>query len=245
MLLLFATLAAHAGVSAAHPAARSARHEVPLGDARITLAEIDAGAGSLDVRGVPGLDKVQVTGTAWASNDALLAQIDVQVTCRDDRVTIRTVIPDTNGREEAGVDLVVELPPRFSATIDDGSGDLSVTGIAGVDLDDGSGNAVLTDLSGPVRIDDGSGDLRIERVAGPVSVEDGSGDLRVREVSGPVSVDDGSGDVDLAQIAGSVEVDDGSGDIALTDVQGAVVLHDGSGARRITRVLGPVTVDED
>ena len=89
--------------------------------------------------------------------------------------------------------------------IDDGSGSISISGVASVVIDDGSGSITVTDASGDVEIEDGSGSITIEKVGGGVRIDDGSGGIDVSDVElDLVIVDDGSGDLDTSDVRGGV-----------------------------------------
>jgi hypothetical protein len=203
--------------------------ELAAGDARRVV--VDAGAGSLEVRGVDGAGRIRAHGTAYAETQKVLDAIEVTVERHGDAVVVTTVFPRRT-RGNARLDLEVELPAGLPVRVDDGSGDLSVTHVAALDLDDGSGEVVVEDVRGDVSIDDGSGDMRVTGVGGSVHLDDGSGEIVVRDVERDVVIgDDGSGDMRIHGVGGDVTVeDDGSGSIEVADVRGDFTLErDGSG----------------
>lgn len=192
---------------------------------------VDAGAGSLQVRGVDGAARVVAEGTACASRESLLDDVQLTVERRGDAVVVTTVFPQ-HFSGTARLDLEVELPSSLPVRIDDGSGELSVRQVAALDLEDGSGEIDVDGVAGDVSIDDGSGDMTVRDVGGSVYVDDGSGEIRISDVDRDVVIgDDGSGDMTITGVGGNVTVeDDGSGSIEVRDVRGDFELrHDGSG----------------
>lgn len=218
--------------------------EVDAGGAERVV--IDAGAGSLEVRGVPGVTSVQARGEACASTGSALEDVRLVADRRGDTVRIETRFPrDWNG--DARLDLEVEVPADLEVVVDDGSGPVVVQGVASLQLDDGSGDVEVSNVAGDLGIDDGSGDLEILGVGGDVTLEDGSGNVDVAGVGGEVRLDDGSGNIDVRDCDRDVIVtEDGSGDIRISGVGGSVIVReDGSGDIDVSDVRGDFRVDDD
>lgn len=124
-----------------------------------------------------------------------------------------------------GVDYVVTVPDASDVTVDNGSGDVSVTGSFGsAVLKTGSGDIDSTGLRArEVTAYAGSGDIALElgAVAPTVDVQTGSGDVSVKvpqDARYALSLDAGSGseDVNVATdptSSSSMQVRTGSGDI--------------------------------
>lgn len=118
---------------------------------------------------------------------------------------------------DVSTDYTIEVPPDTALRSVSGSGDLTVSGLAG-----------------PLTITSGSGDVKVAQIQGDVHMHDGSGDVRMENVRGAVEIVDGSGDVMLQSVGGRVRVTTGSGDIILKSPGDAVTLHNGSGDIRVT-----------
>ena len=201
----------------------------------ISQLSINAGAGSMDVTGVSGLDKISVKATIVVPDE----DKDGAVKVIEKNMTLSL---DQKGSEA-----------RLNAWFDDGfmgAGDdahivleVSVPQGLTVNIDDGSGSLDVIDTMGDVTIDDGSGSIDVKNVAN-LTIDDGSGSIDVNEASGDVSIIDGSGSISVNHVNGSVTIDDGSGSIKVSDVDhDVVILDDGSGSVRITDVRG--SVDEE
>lgn len=146
--------------------------------------------------------------------------------------------------DNASVDLVVRVPERFALKLEDGSGDTRIEGLTGdlliqdgsgnlqvsgghqVNIEDGSGNLSLTQTTGSVRIDDGSGDISASQIGGALTLTDGSGDVEINQVQGTVTIEDGSGDIRVAQAGGLTVDDDGSGELSYQQISGRVSVPD-------------------
>ena len=198
----------------------------------ISQLSIKAGAGSMDVTGVSGLDKISVKAT-----------VVVPDTDEDDALKViekkMTLTLDKKGSEA-----------RLNSWFDGGSMgsggnahivlEVSVPQGLAVNIEDGSGSLDVIDVAGDVTIDDGSGSIDVDNVAN-LKIDDGSGSIDVANASGDVSIVDGSGSISVDHVLGSVTIDDGSGSIKVSDVEkDVIIIDDGSGSRTITDVRGSV-----
>jgi DUF4097 and DUF4098 domain-containing protein YvlB len=231
---------AHAFGSCRHHAERSATIE--LEDA--TIVEVRAGAGSLEIQGAD-TTSVDASGTACASREGVLDDIDIEIRRSGDRVIVETVFPSWFSGN-ASLDLTVTVPRTVMLRVDDGSGEMQISNVAAVELEDGSGDLRISNVAS-AQITDGSGEIEVSDVAGDVSVSDGSGDIEIRTVGGSVELEDGSGEIDVRNVTGSVTVlDDGSGDMTIAEVgQSVRIRQDGSGDIRVRQVAGDLVVDDD
>jgi hypothetical protein len=209
-----------------------------------------ARAGELRVEGRDGISDVRVRGRACASSQDLLDRLVIESGRSGSTVRVEVgEIEWTSGmfrNQHATLDLVLEVPLGMAAHVEDGSGDVLITGLGDLSLVDGSGGLAIRDIRGTVDVEDGSGEVEIDEIDGDVSIEDGSGEITIRGVTGDVTVHDGSGSVTVARVGGSVEVpDDGSGEIDVRDVQGDLVVR-GTDAENISYrdVRGRIEVPE-
>jgi hypothetical protein len=190
--------------------------------------EVEGRAGFLRVRGVEGLTRVRVRGTARASRREVLERIRIEARREGDVVVVRADVPDRRDDDRWGddlraLDLTVEVPRGIAANVVDGSGELEVRGVGALDLKDGSGEIDVEDV-GPTRIDDGSGEIRVRDVRGDLRVSDGSGSIEASRVRGSVTVErDGSGGIDVRGVDGDLTVDRARARaISYADVRGRV-----------------------
>ena len=208
---------------------------------------IDLEAGNLVVEVVPDLTEVKITGEACSSELEQLPLVQLKVESVDGVLKLASVFPDISN-VGFGLDLTVQMPPGIPVRVKNGSGAISMQGVAGVEIDDGSGSIELSDIHGDVRIDDGSGSLSLTGVTGSVWIDDGSGNMEVRRVEGSVTIeDDGSGSIFVEDVRGDVIVeDDGSGSIDVRLVGGDFrVEDDGSGSVDYSQVEGRVILPDD
>lgn len=212
-----------------------------------------AGAGDLKVMGTSGPARVEARGVACAAKQELLDASQVSVRREGKVIYVEAALPqDRKGwswgnNDYAWIDLDVSLPSGLPVEALDSSGDAVLEGLKSLDMQDSSGDLTITRVAGSVEVNDSSGDLRISS-AGNVRVRDSSGDLEIREVANDVTVVvDSSGDMRIAKVNGSVRIEqDSSGGIHVEDVKGSVkVDSDSSGDIYAERVGGDFTVGED
>lgn len=192
----------------------------------IAHLDISAGAGSLNVVGLEGATEIVVNAEIHTTDDK-----NFTFTLEQDGDTAVLVAEhgSTSGfwnGNSPHINVQVTLPKDMMLTVDDGSGETSIT-----------------DLNGDLKVNDGSGSMDIARIQGKVDVEDGSGPLSISQVSGNVYVDDGSGSTTVANVGGDVKVDDGSGELVIKDIVGEVTIHDGSGSITV-KDAGGLTITE-
>jgi len=210
--------------------------DLTLDAAGIGTVVIEAGAGSLEVRGNADANAISVTALIQVpekEEKALkIIESDLVLTLeRDGDSAVLNGYFESNGwgwGDSPSIRLEVEVPDRV-----------------GLEVDDSSGSIIIRDVSGEIDIEDGSGSLQMSNVGGNVRIEDGSGSVSVEGVGGDISIDDGSGSITVRDVRGSVVVDDGSGSIKVTDVGADLIIkEDGSGSLNFARIEGRVEKDD-
>lgn len=217
----------------------------------INILVVNCGAGSLDLKGVEGLDKINVTANVEVEDfkkEELQKFIDKNVHLylvkQKNKVLLRSEIQKNALNDvEARINLSVEIPRKFDIKITDGSGPINVRDLIGnLKINDDTGKIIIENIVGKVAVYDGSGSIQIEDNRGNVFIKDGSGFIEVIYVIGDVYVTDGSGEMTIRHIDGNVTVSDGSGDIDISDVSKNVFISEaGSGELEIERIKGNVT----
>jgi hypothetical protein len=206
-------------------------------------------AGDLTVRGSTSATRLKATGTACSDSQKRLDDIRLDVRRDGDTIHLETVMPESDSFMNSDeLDLTVELPGGIEVTLEDSSGDLSVTGVASLRVTDSSGDQSIQDIAGDVAVTDSSGEIDIKNVRGSVKVTDSSGEVLIADVAGDVSIPvDSSGGLVLKRVHGEVHIEtDSSGDIAISDVDKDVTIgNDSSGDIRVTDVGGKLTVGND
>ena len=222
---------------------------VAVGASAAQLLRLRAGSGELTVEGKAGLDRVQAVGRACASDEAYLDDLQLTLEREGDELVLSAHYPQGDhrnwrGNDYARMDLVVEIPMDMAVDLQDSSGSMQVSGTGALTIEDSSGDITVTNATGPVTIDDSSGGIVVRGVRGDVEIDDGSGEVSLMDVTGNVRLRDGSGSLDVEGVTLDVVVErDGSGSIAVRDVGGDFqVRADGSGGIRYSGVSGTVDV---
>lgn len=212
------------------------------------------GAGDLKVVGGTRNVRIEARGTACAAKQELLDQVQINVRREGNTVYVETGQPQDStigwsfGRNDyAYIDAGIALPSNIPVEAIDSSGDAEFEDLHSLMLQDSSGDLEISRVAGLADVSDSSGDIEIED-AGSVKLRDSSGDIEVERVRGEVEVDnDSSGDIRIVHVGASVMIrNDSSGSIRVEDVKGSVVVdHDSSGDIYAGRVTGDFTVSND
>ena len=180
--------------------------------------QVDLGSENVTVRAVSGTRaRVTVEGRGRDAEAEFERRRFGTRVIRGD-MTVRTDPPRTNWRGsrnvQAGFQVTIEIPRRYSAAIGLGSGNVDVSSMQGsLTVDVGSGNVDVEDVEGDrIVLDTGSGNVRAESLRGRVRIDTGSGNVGVGRVEGELVVDTGSGNVEVAVYEEApTRIDTGSG----------------------------------
>lgn len=135
---------------------------------------------------------------------------------------------------DVSVDYVIQVPPETEVRVADGSGDVSVSGVAGpVTLASGSGDVTLSQIQGGVHSTSGSGNVHADGIKGSAEITAGSGDITLNTIGGVVRVTTGSGNITVSSPGDTVSLRNGSGDIRVTGASSDLRVHTGSGTVRV------------
>lgn len=246
-------LLALAGVAAgAEPCRYSAPRNVDLEATTLKSLLVELRATDAHVVGVTGLSKIEVRGTACASDRQWLddLQIDAHSSGSEATITARTGDHDNNfnlfgGSRYAYLKLNVSVPSQLAVAIRSGSGDVVAASLAALDYHSGSGDLKASQIAGPLTLELGSADVDAHGVGSVDLHRTGSGDVTVSDVGGEVRADhSGSGDLHFSDVKGNVSVGSvGSGDVRLANIAGDVQVDSiGSGELIVDGVTGKLDV---
>lgn len=199
----------------------------------ISVLDLVAGAGRLEITGIEGLQQIEVVAeivVPGRNDEKALRKIESDMVLylekKGDKAELHGYFDHSSWgfRSSPAIHLTVRMPAQLHLDADDGSGGLEVKNVRGdIRLEDGSGSITLQDVGGRIDIKDGSGGLRVTRAGGDVSINDGSGSIEVRGVAGSVVVDDGSGGIDVSDVEVDLIIEnDGSGGLNFSDIRGRI-----------------------
>jgi hypothetical protein len=120
----------------------------------------------------------------------------VEQSVSDGRLSLADPACETS---DCSVSFAVTVPPDVTATVATEGGPVTVSGIAGANLDSGNGPVSATNISGPLTVITGGGSLTLDGLAGPLSADTGGGPLSARDIaSTTATVITGGGDALVA-----------------------------------------------
>lgn len=206
--------------------------DLSLNASEIHSLGIEARAGQLEIRGISDTDTIVVKAIIQVLDDddeareIIESDLVLSLEKGGDRAELRGFFEDSGSLfgNDRSLRLEVTLPERLSLDVQDGSGSLSVHGVAGdITVNDGSGSIKMTQVGGNVSIEDGSGSISAGDVGGNLSVVDGSGSLSVTGAAGDVTIDDGSGGITVSGVGKDLTIlEAGSGSLNIMDVTGEI-----------------------
>ncbi|GAA1153707.1 DUF4097 family beta strand repeat-containing protein [Kribbella jejuensis] len=118
---------------------------------------------------------------------------------------------------QCSADYEVTVPRGTKVTGENSSGDIQISGVAGIDAKSTSGKIELRDVEGDVNLHVTSGDVSVHGLNGKLDVKANSGDIEAKDLKGgPVNVETTSGDMELTLAeANDVTAKGTSGDIEI------------------------------
>lgn len=249
-LLILSPLLFVSALSVAAPCAHQAARNFDIDTAGLRALVLENGSSDLRVRGVAGLQKIEVRGKACASEAAMLENLQLNQRRDGDRaiVAVDKNVRNSNswfGSNYAYIDLDIRVPAALPIDVSSSSGDVDIRDIATLTMKTSSGDVDLHDIAGAVEMSASSGDVEARNLGSFTLISTGSGDMSVIGVRGNVRADrGGSGDLRFEKVSGNVEVGTvGSGDIDLRDIEGDVMVGAiGSGDVSADGIGGNLTV---
>jgi hypothetical protein len=161
----------------------------------VTASAVPAGAqpapGAVTASAVPAVP----AGAQPASSGPLSGAPAVEQSVSDGRLSLADPACETS---DCSVSFAVTVPPDVTATVATEGGPVTVSGIAGANLDSGNGPVSATNISGPLTVITGGGSLTLDGLAGPLRADTGGGSLAAQGVaSATATVTTGGGDASM------------------------------------------------
>jgi hypothetical protein len=144
----------------------------------------------------------------------------------------------------------VTVPRDLTVTVASQGGPVTVSGVAGVNLDSGGGSLNVNEIDGPVTVSADGGPVQLAGVTGPVQADTGGGSLLALGITAAtVTVTADGGPVQLIGRIGTLHVYTGGGSASITLAAAplSVTLDSDGGPAMLTVPGGPyaVTADSD
>ena len=244
-LLLLSSAVVHAADRCAHEAPRNQTIDL----AGVRAVRISVHAQDLKLTGASASALV-ITGRACASEASMLEDLKLVQRRQGDQLILDMASGSNTGysllgHAYANLKLSMQLPAGLPVTLDVGSGDASVTGLAQLDARVGSGDLDVSAIGDRFAVSVGSGDVKARTIGSLKLGSVGSGDVGATDIRGDVDIGSiGSGEVTVQQVGGNVRANSvGSGDLKVRDVAGNLQLRrKGSGDIDQRGVKGQVSL---
>jgi hypothetical protein len=142
------------------------------------------------------------------------------------------------------VGFAITAPPGITATVVTEGGPVTVSGIAGANLDSGGGPVRATEIGGPLTVSTGGGSLLLNGLAGPLLADTGSGSMTAQGVtSATATVSTGGGDAWMAFSAApdtvTVSTDGGAAQLAVPGGPYALIAANDGGPQSVGIATDP------
>jgi hypothetical protein len=145
---------------------------------------------------------------------------------------------------DCDVSFAVTVPSDVTATVTTEGGPVTVSGIAGANLDSGGGPVRATKIGGPLTVSTGGGSLLLDGLTGTLRADTGGGPLTAQGIaSATATITTGGGDARLAFSAApdtlTVGTDGGSAQLAVTGGPYALTADSGGGPQSVGIATDP------
>ncbi|HEX3435571.1 MAG TPA: DUF4097 family beta strand repeat-containing protein [Pseudacidobacterium sp.] len=146
------------------------------------------------------------------------------------------------GRNNARVDLTVELPAGVTSVVNAGHGDVTIEGLKGTsDVTAGHGDVKFDSMGANVHARMDHGDFSAHQIAGDVVLDGHVSDVTLSEIKGNVTLDgEFFGDTHVEQANSGLHFHSSRTDLAIPRLLGEMTMD--SGDLSITQPVGPVRV---
>ena len=150
---------------------------------------------------------------------------------------------------DCDVSFSVIVPPGVTATVTTEGGPVTVSGIAGANLDSGGAPVRAAEIGGPLTVITGGGPLQLDGLAGPLNADTGGGPLTARGVAATtttVTTDGGDAQLAFSADPDTVTVNTDGGSLTLDGPVGRLSADTGGGpliAQGVAAATTTVTTD--
>jgi hypothetical protein len=148
------------------------------------------------------------------------------------------------GTSDCSVSFAVTVPSDVTVTVSTEGGPVSVSGVAGANLDSGGGPVRATEIGGPLTVSTGGGSLQLSGLTGPLSADTDSGSLAAQGVaSATATVTTGGGGASMVFAAApdsvTVSTDGGPAQLAVPGGPYALTANSDGGPQSIRIATNP------
>jgi hypothetical protein len=148
---------------------------------------------------------------------------------------------------DCSVNFAVTAPPGVTATVVTDGGPVTVSGIAGANVNSGGGPVTVSGVAG-ANVDSGGGLVSATTIRGPLTVNTEDGSLVLDGVAGPLRADTAGGSLTARNIAAAtvtVSTGNGSASMAFAAAPDSVTVSTDGGPAQLTVPGGPYALTAD
>jgi hypothetical protein len=207
-------------------------------DAAVTELRVSLRSGPIAITGEqrPNVE-VELTASSNGADDAEAAQLAKQTSVKFDRAgSILFVTVDFPEAGQQWASLSLKIPSRLIVrNIEEHSGKLDITNVAGVELGLARGETNIRSVRGRVAASHRGGDLVISDV-GAVKLTTRGSDVKLEQVRGDAVINTQAGDLRTSGIVGPLELESNATDVTLE------ALETSTGMVRVNAVAGSVSM---
>jgi hypothetical protein len=151
--------------------------------------------------------------------------------------------PSCTDSSACGVAFVVTVPATVSATVTSNGAAVSISGLAGANVDSGGGPVTIKHITGPETVGTDGGSLDLDGLTGALHADTGGGPLSARDIDGPATIATGGGSLELSGLTGALQADSGGGPVAGQDVTApTATVTTGGGSAQLAFAAPPQSV---
>jgi hypothetical protein len=137
------------------------------------------------------------------------------------------------------VSFVVTVPAAVFTTVTTGGGSVTVSGMAGADVNSGGAPVSLAHISGPLTVGTDGGSLDLDGLTGTLHADTGGGPLSATGIDGPATISTDGGALTVNGLTGALQADSGGGPATLTGIhaQTATITTGGGSGQVVFRTV--------
>ena len=144
------------------------------------------------------------------------------------------------------VGFTLTVPSSVAVTAESDDGGISVTGVAGANLDSSGGPVQASHIDGPLSVSSENGGITVSDVSAPggTNLDSGGGPVQASHIDGPLSVSSEDGDITVSDVtAPGLSLDSGGGPIQVARVNGPLTLASEDGNVTVNGLTGDLDAD--
>jgi len=206
-------------------------------DAGVSELRLKLGSASLTITGEGRADidaelRVRSNGYDEAEAQRLAKESEMIIDRAGGRLGLNVKYPEAGTQRGT---IVLKVPANLSISLDGGSGEVTITRVATVELGNTRGKTELRDISGRVTGNHRGGELRLAN-AGSVKLTTVGVDVELEQIRGEATLNTRGGELKGSELAGPIDIDSNGTDITLEKLEKT------TGIVRINAVSGSVSV---